>query len=138
MAAVTHLLDTSALLAHYFDEPGAEEVDRLWQQPGNKLAISVLSIPELKTRLRGEVADAKEVERAFGLYANELTVSIPVSRAVAEEAVRLREATPRRLPLIDALIAASASNADCVLVHRDPHMDDIPTRLVRRMRLPEK
>jgi PIN domain nuclease of toxin-antitoxin system len=30
MTAVSHVLDMSALLAHYFDEPGADEVQRLW------------------------------------------------------------------------------------------------------------
>lgn len=31
MASVTHILDTSAILAHYFDEPGAAEVDAIWR-----------------------------------------------------------------------------------------------------------
>jgi PIN domain nuclease of toxin-antitoxin system len=30
MTNVTHVLDTSALLAHYFGEPGADVVEQLW------------------------------------------------------------------------------------------------------------
>ena len=33
MASVTHILDTSAILAHYFDEPGADEVNVISRMP---------------------------------------------------------------------------------------------------------
>lgn len=138
MARVTHLLDTSAILAHYFDEPGATEVDAIWQQPENKPAISVLTIPELKTRLCEEITDTEEVDRAFDLYVNQLTTGIPIDRAVADEATRLRESTPSRLPLVDACIAACATTHHCLLVHRDPHMDALPKAAVRQLRLPDK
>jgi len=138
MTAITHLLDTSALLAHYFDEPGAREVNELWLQAQNRLAICVLSIPELKGRLLEEISDAREVDRVFDLYVNQLTTSIAVSRAVAEEALRLREAASTRLPLVDACIAACAKCHSCTLVHRDPHLDGIPVKALARLRLPDK
>jgi predicted nucleic acid-binding protein len=34
--------------------------------------------------------------------------------------------TPRRLPLVDALIAAAALSRDATLVHRDEHMRALP------------
>lgn len=40
--------------------------------------------------------------------------------------------TPDRLPLIDALIAATAWVNDAVLVHRDTHMTAIPPELVQQ------
>lgn len=138
MPAITHLLDTSALLAHYFDEPGAAEVDAIWQHPENKPAICVLSIPELTTRLQTEVGDAQVVERVIDLYANQLTVSVPVDRAAADLAAGLRESVPSRLPLVDACIAGCAQVHDCLLVHRDPHMDQLPADAVRQMRLPDR
>jgi len=138
VAAITHLLDTSALLAHYFDEPGAAEVDAIWQQPENKPAICVLSVPELKSRLLVEVRDEQEVERVLDLYVNQLTVSVSVDRAVANRAVELREVAASRLPLVDACIAGCAKQHDCLLVHRDPHMDQLPADAVRQMRLPGK
>lgn len=137
MAAITHLLDTSALLAHYFDEPGAGEVDAIWQDPSNQPAICVLTIAELRARLIAEVRSLAESERALGLYVDELTSSVPVDRAVAEEAARLRAAATGRLPLVDACIAACASRHECLLVHRDPHLDRLPKRIAR-LRLPDR
>jgi predicted nucleic acid-binding protein len=137
VAAITHLLDTSALLAHYFDEPGAGEVDAIWQDPSNQPAICVLTIAELRARLIAEVRSLAESERALGLYVDELTSSVPVDRAVAEEAARLRAAATGRLPLVDACIAACASRHECLLVHRDPHLDRLPKRIAR-LRLPDR
>ena len=138
MPPFTHLLDTSAILAHYFDEPGAEQVDDLWRERGNRLAICVLTIPELKTRLHQELDVESEAESAFDLYVNRLTVSLAIDTSVAHEAARLREFTPARLPLIDACIAACASVHGCVLVHRDPHMDPLHAGGLQMLRLADK
>jgi predicted nucleic acid-binding protein len=135
---VTHLLDTSALLAHYFDEAGAAEVDAIWQEPSHNPAICVLTITELRGRLAIEVGSADEIERVLDLYVNQLTSEAPVDRWVAEEAARLREASGGRLPLVDACIAACASRHGCVLVHRDPHFDRLPEESVARLRLPDR
>jgi predicted nucleic acid-binding protein len=51
---------------------------------------------------------------------------------VAEIAWQLQEITPGRLPLVDALIAATARAADAIIVHTDPHMAKIPEGLVRQ------
>ena len=138
MASATHILDTSAILAHYFDEPGAAEVDALWRQKGNTPAICVLTIPELKTRLQVEIADPAEVERVLDLYVNHLTVCLPVNRTTAEEAMKLRVSAAARLPLVDACIAGCARQHRCILVHRDPHLDGLPDDTIRQLRLPDK
>lgn len=132
MSAVTHVLDTSALLAHYFDEPGAEVVQELWAAKGKKPGISAVSIPELRGRLGRELQSAHEKDRAADAYLRELTICLPVDRAVAELAWQIREATPQRIPLVDALIAATARAADAILVHKDPHMARIPADLVKQ------
>jgi predicted nucleic acid-binding protein len=36
-----------------------------------------------------------------------------------------------RIPLADALIAASAASLKAVLVHRDPHFQSLPTDLLQ-------
>lgn len=136
-SSITHLLDTSAILAHYFDEAGAAEVDAIWQQPGSKPAICVLTIPELRTRLDQELTDSTEAQSAFDLYVNQLTTCVPIDRATADEAMRLRRASPSRLPLVDACIAGCAKKHNCFLVHRDPHMDQLPAEAVRQLRLPD-
>jgi predicted nucleic acid-binding protein len=138
MARYTHLLDTSALLAHYFDEAGAAEVDAIWQDPANEPAICVLTIAELRSRLLVELSDREEVERVVDLYVDQLTTCLAVDRQIAEEAARLRERSRRRLPLVDACIAGSAKVHQCVLVHRDPHMDQISATDLAQLRLPDR
>ncbi|MFB3906401.1 MAG: type II toxin-antitoxin system VapC family toxin [Acidobacteriota bacterium] len=130
--SVTHVFDTSALLAHYFGEPGAEELDRVWADPDNEIGICVLSLPELKTRLSAEVDDPAEIARAFQAYADKLTVSLQVDRMVAERAIELREASRGRLPLVDSVIAATASCQSAILVHCDRHMAGIPEDRLRQ------
>ena len=134
----THLLDTSALLAHYFDEPGAAEVESLWQESKNRIAICVLTLPEFRSRLRQEIKDHEEVDQAYSLYVDSLTSQIAIDRSVAETAAEIRDATKTRLPLIDAVIAGCARQASAILVHRDPHMDTIPKEIVTQLRLPNK
>jgi predicted nucleic acid-binding protein len=137
MKRVSHVLDTSALLAHYFDEPGAGVLDSLWADESNRLAVSAVTVAEFKGRLHHEIADDGEALSAADAYLNELTTCLPVDRATAEAAWQLRQVTPNRLPLVDALIAATARSVGAVLVHKDPHMSRIPSALVQQMALPE-
>ncbi len=133
MSRITHVLDTSALLAHYFDESGAGAVQQLWSSKGQKPGISAVTVTELRGRLGQEIADSKEAKSAAEAYLGELTVCLPVDRAVAELAWHIRSATPQRLPLVDALIAATARAAGAILVHKDPHMARIPAELVEQI-----
>lgn len=138
VSGYSHLLDTSALLAHYFDEPGAAEVDAIWQDPASRPAVCVLTLAELRSRLRIEVVSIQEIDRVYDLYANHLTASVPVDRRTAEAAARLRAEARDRLPLVDACIAACARLHDCLLVHRDPHMDQLEGSGLRMIRLADK
>ena len=135
MSRISHVLDTSALLAHYFNEPGAEVIERLWSDKFSSVAISAVTIAELKGRLHQEITDDGESAKAADAYLNELTICLPVDRATAELAWQLQQAASGRLPLVDALIAATARAADAILVHKDPHMSQIPGGLVRQIAL---
>jgi predicted nucleic acid-binding protein len=135
MSRISHVLDTSALLAHYFDEPGAELVEKLWGDESARVAISAVTVAELKGRLHQEVSDDAEAAAAADTYLNELTICLPVDRATAELACQLRLAAPDRLPLVDAIIAATARAAGAILVHKDPHMARIPADLVQQIAL---
>jgi predicted nucleic acid-binding protein len=132
-----YLLDTSALLAHYFDEPGADAVASLWRPGLDKPMIGAPTVAELRSRLHADLTDEAEARRSADRYLNELTTCLPLDRATAELAWQLKLATPGRLPLVDALIAASARAAGAILVHRDPHMARIPRALVEQVVLPE-
>ena len=135
MSRISHVLDTSALLAHYFNEPGAEVIQKLWSDESFRLAISAVTIAELKGRLHQEITDDGESAKAADAYLNELTICLPVDRATAELAWQLRQDSPHRLPLVDALIAATARAAGAILVHKDPHMSQISTGLVPQIAL---
>jgi len=133
---MTHLLDTSAILAHYLDEPGADEVESLLAQGPSAMALAAPSWVELDTRLRELVPEVEERENVFLQYTVSLTTLLPVDAESSLAAIRLRNATPGRLPLADALIAGVADAAGLVLVHRDPHFDPIPG--IKFLRLPSK
>ena len=135
MNRISHVLDTSALLAHYFNEPGAALLDALWANESNRLSISAVTVTELKGRLHQEIADDAEAMRAANAYLDELTTCLPVDRSTAEAAWQLREAGPDRLPLVNALIAATARLAGAVLVHKDTHISRIPSGLVQQVAL---
>jgi predicted nucleic acid-binding protein len=135
LSHVSHVLDTSAILAHYFNEPGAEVVGHLWSDESSRIAVSAVTIAELKGRLFQEITDETEATKAVNVYLNELTTCLPVDRATAELAWQLRQVSPGRLPLVDALIAATARSAGAILVHKDPHMSQIPEALVQQISL---
>ena len=135
---ITHVLDTSALLAHYLREPGAGDVNVILARGLEETGISLITVVELRGRLTELVADTTEAERAFKLYTETLTTTVPFTRETAEAAMELRSATRPRLPLVDALIAASARQHGAILVHRDSHMAGIPTTLVNQKVLPPK
>jgi hypothetical protein len=133
---MTHLLDTSAILAHYLDEPGADEVASLLARGPSVVALAAPSWVEVDTRLRALVPEVEERENAFLQYTVSLTTLLPVDAESCLGAIRLRNAAPGRLPLADALIAGVADAAGLILVHRDPHFDTIPG--IKVLRLPSK
>lgn len=134
----THLLDTSAVLAHYFGEPGADQVDELWDDRSNRVAVCVLTLPELRTRLGTVLTDQTEAGDAFRLYTEELTIPVAVTTEVASAAIELRKVVSGRLPLADAVIAGCARCEGAVLVHRDLHMAAIPCEVLPQIVLPVK
>jgi predicted nucleic acid-binding protein len=60
---------------------------------------------------------------------------VAVDRAIALHAFTLGRKASKRLPLADALIAATAANREAVLVHRDPHFDTLPAEVLRQEKL---
>ena len=135
---ITHVLDTSALLAHYPKEPGADEVNVILASGPEETGVSLITLVELRGRLTELIADAQEAEHAFRLYTETLTATLPFTRETADAAMELRSATRPRLPLVDALIAASAKQHGATLVHRDLHMAGIPTILLKQQVLAPK
>ncbi|MFO7681069.1 MAG: PIN domain-containing protein [Chloroflexota bacterium] len=131
------LLDSSAWLAHLFGEPGVEQVNLLFDNADNEVNISALSIPEVYGRLKALGAEAhwEEVWERYILLFNKV---LPADETVALQAMRLRAATPHRLPTIDALIAATAVVHQLTLIHRDSHFVAIPSQSLAQTQLPDK
>ncbi len=135
---MTHLLDTSAILAHFLGEPGADEVAALLARGKEKTVLAAPSWVELDRRLRELIPDPAEAERIRLLYTRDLCAMVPLDEAAVREAILLQRAASGRIPLVDALIAGCAAARGLVLVHRDEHMDHLPADRPAALRLPGK
>lgn len=134
---MTHLLDSSAFFAFFFDEPGRQRVEELLRDPAVEAGLCVLSGVELWARLKAEGRDQafeQEWEDHLPLFEQIVSVDFPLCL----KAIELRRVATGRLPTIDSLIAAAAVGRDAVLVHRDPHFKSIPRHLLKQELLPEK
>ena len=130
-----YLLDTSAVLAHFRGEQGADQVQSLFGQGDARIYISAVSIAEFARRLKDLGASADEARRASEAYVSLVTDVVPVDKAAAYDALDVSTATPTRLPLADALIIACARSRSAVLVHRDQHMGPVPATVVAQLAL---
>jgi predicted nucleic acid-binding protein len=135
---MAHLLDTSAVLAHFLDEPGADVVSRILTGGKKKAMLCAPSWAELERRLVELVPDAAQAERVWTLYTQGLCGFLPLDEDSVRAAVSLRRSANGRLPLIDALIAGCALANGMELVHRDSHMDRLSGENLRIISLPTK
>lgn len=131
---LTHVLDTSAWIAHIQQEPGWELISDLLRSEKERVGISVLSLIELHGRLRS-FGREKEFEQVLEDYRDLFALIVPVDVAIALQGVALRQAATARIPAIDSLIAATAGNHDAILVHRDGHFLSIPETLLKQEKL---
>jgi predicted nucleic acid-binding protein len=121
-----YLLDTSALLAHHRQEVGAETVQGLLEDESVEIFLASVTLAEFARRLHDLGATPKEVTADLAAYESLADAVLPVDAEVARLAYTLCRATPERLPLVDALIAATAAHAKATLVHRDAHLRALP------------
>ena len=132
---ITHLLDTSAILAHYRKQSGWEEVNRLLADDSVVPGVCAVTITELGARLKElGVAKADRLQ-VIQDYLSIADTVLPVTQATAFTALEVRAQSPLRLPTVDALIAAAAKLENAVLVHRDQHMATIPKAVVPQTNL---
>jgi len=127
---MTHLLDTSAFLAYYFGEPGMERVRAILAEPESTVGICVVSATEFWGRLKAENHEGSFTSE-WAEY-RELFELVAVDESAALKSVELRAAASGRLPTVNSLIAACASNSNAILVHRDPHFQNIPANLLQQ------
>lgn len=129
-----YVLDTSALVAYSMDQPGADEVEALIEEAANPLFISSLSLFELAGVLKkeGGIRDIALHWQTYGALAE----IVPVDAALAQAAWKLREKVGARIPMADAIIAATAQKYGATLIHRDQHLATIPESLLPQIHLP--
>ena len=135
---MTHLLDTSALLAHYIAEPGAERVQALFEDDAVVTGASILSLYEFELRLHQLGVDAATRTSELSRYRALLDEVVDVDETVRSEAISLRTSATAHVAAMDVLIAATASVRNATLVHRDPHFTAIPGSLLKQEVLPAK
>ena len=115
----TFVLDPSALLALFFDEPGADRVERLLAQAAEAdrpLLVSAVNWAEVLYRLAKRIGDRGS--RAARDFECTMPIQItPVDRDQAEAAARLKH--EKSLGLADAFAAALAQARKAELVTGD-------------------
>jgi predicted nucleic acid-binding protein len=131
------LLDTSAILTHLLDEPGADAVQQHLSAGPDHAHIAAPTLAELERRLADFVRDDAERDNILDQYCRTLCTLVGVDRASVEASIHLRRKSRNRLPLVDALIAGCALRDGMVLVHRDEHLAGIPSKILAQERLPE-
>jgi predicted nucleic acid-binding protein len=129
---MNYLLDTSAWLAHFRQEAGGERVQALFNDPEAEILLASLSLTEFARRMRDLGASRQEIGKTLTEYWQLFSRVIPVDEAVALSAIEIASQTQRRLPLVDAIIAAAAESQDACLVHRDEHIRAIAQDLIRQ------
>jgi predicted nucleic acid-binding protein len=125
------VLDTSALLAHHRDEEGANRLQALFDDSDNQLLIASITLSEFGRRMLALGASLEEVEKILADYKHLLDGVVPIDGDIAMNALSLSIKASKRIPLVDALIAAVACHKQATLVHRDQHFDSIPTTLLK-------
>ncbi len=128
-----YLLDTSALLAHHRDEPGAEQVQALFENDEHDLLVASISLAEFARRLRDLGATPEEAHAVVRQYLQAIGGVVAVDAGIAMSAFGVICQTPARLPLVDALTAACARSRGACLVHRDRHMSAIPATTLAQL-----
>ncbi len=125
-----YLLDTSALLSHYRQERGAQIVQSMFEDNAAEVLVASVSLTEFGRRLLNLGAPVGEVAQVLGRYQLLFNDVVTIDADIARLAIVLAFRTPKRLPMVDALIAAAAQRRAAMLVHRDEHMRHIPPDLV--------
>jgi predicted nucleic acid-binding protein len=120
------VLDTSALLALRDDEPGADRVaDLLAEAASGRRLVLACFITEMELWYRVWKDEGEPAGRAAHAACRALPIQwVHESPALLARAVAVKAQHP--LSLADAWIAATALEADAVLLHKDPEYERLP------------
>ena len=116
------LADTSLFIAHELERP-------LSGEPPAQIAVSVITVGELRLGVLAAVDGTTRARRLDTLMLAESLEPLPIDRDVASVWASLRLAlrdSGRRMPLNDSWIAATALTYEMPLVSQDADYDAVP------------
>ena len=122
---MSYTLDTSAVLAYFLDEPGADEVKEILRQAENgdgEAFVSFMTFMELLYRI-WKFSGEHQAKKTYLLLRGLPVYEIGQSENLLVSAARLKANYP--ISVADAWIAATALSTDTTLVHKDPEMESL-------------
>ncbi len=129
-------LDSSAVLALLYEEPGSETVRAVLEEAEKdqrKVFLSAVSLAEMASSLSKSLGE----EQARDDLRLILELPVEIREPTREECIQagwLR--AQHQISTADAIIAAQAMAAGAELVHKDPELEGIPG--LKQRRLPYK
>lgn len=135
---MTHLFDTSAVLAGLLDENGAARVDELLADPDVVVGVSALTLFEVGTAAFRQTGSWELAEKAVEKTVSTVAVVVPLTSEIVRLALELRAGASSRIATVDCAIAATAVWHGATLVHRDPHFDALSASRLAQEALPDK
>jgi hypothetical protein len=124
------LFDTSAVLVHFREEPGWEILEQFlaareaWVAAGTWLELAI-------------ILDRMGVgPKPAGYYRQAVAGTVDISMEVVDAAIAIRQASPKRVPAMNSLIAGAAKVRGFRLIHRDQHLAQIPQEVLAQTLLP--
>lgn len=118
---MAYVLDTSALVSFFKDEPGAGEVEQVLRQPSSFL-LPFMAVMELRYVL-GRIFPSPRVDQIIRTLRASGAPIIESNPAWGAAAARLK--ARGGLSLADAWIASLALLHDAELMHSDPEFDRV-------------
>lgn len=128
MNAVDVVLDTSAIFALLRDEPGADRVETHLEKASveEKVAVSFVSITEIFYNTL-QLAERRRADEMVAMVKSWAVDIIYADEALCLLAGELKAAF--RLSFADAFVAATAEQADALLLHKDPEFESLRGRI---------
>lgn len=136
MGGKSYVLDTSALLAFWSDEPGADDVERILRTAPAKAVVHISFMTVMEARyLLLRRAGQQAVFEFEAMVRNLPVLRIDVTDEILNHAAGIKAST--RLSVADSWIIATAIATNSVLIHKDPEFEQAQER-VTLMPLPYK
>ena len=117
-----HVLDTSAIIAYLYDEPGSDIAEAVIFG-GSEIRIPFIALMEVEYKFHRELGDELEVAKSMAALNHWPTLVVESDLQWRQQAARVK--ARGKLSLADAWVAALALINDATLVHKDPEFETV-------------